>query len=88
MRGCLYARTPLFVRAFLYWLYRDVVRLGFLDGRRGLVFHFLQGCWYRFLIDAKIYEARSRERLSPTQKRSHAPCETFKAPAKAKDELS
>lgn len=54
----LYARVPLFVRAFLYFIYRYVLRLGFLDGKEGLIFHFLQGCWYRFLVDAKIYEAR------------------------------
>jgi glycosyltransferase involved in cell wall biosynthesis len=54
-----YLRCPLFWRAFVYWLYRYVIRLGFLDGRPGLVFHFLQGCWYRLLIDAKLYEMRS-----------------------------
>lgn len=53
-----YARLPLFFRAFLYFLYRYVLRFGFLDGREGLIFHFLQGCWYRFLVDAKIVEAR------------------------------
>jgi glycosyltransferase involved in cell wall biosynthesis len=52
----LYARSPWFWRAFAYWLYRYVLRLGFLDGRPGLVFHFLQGFWYRFLIDAKLIE--------------------------------
>ena len=53
----LYARLPLLVRAIGYFLYRYVLRLGFLDGREGLIFHFLQGCWYRFYVDAKIYEA-------------------------------
>jgi glycosyltransferase involved in cell wall biosynthesis len=53
-----YGRAPLFARAFLYFLYRYFLRLGFLDGKEGLIFHFLQGCWYRFLVDAKIYEAR------------------------------
>lgn len=58
LKARLYARLPLFFRAFLYFLYRYVLRLGFLDGKEGLIFHFLQGCWYRFLVDAKIYEAR------------------------------
>ena len=52
----LYGRAPLFWRAFGYWFYRYVLRLGFLDGRPGLVFHFLQGFWYRFLVDAKLVE--------------------------------
>ncbi|MFQ4140795.1 glycosyltransferase family 2 protein [Chlorogloeopsis sp. ULAP02] len=54
----LYARSPLFLRAFLYFLLRYIVGLGFLDGKEGLIFHVLQGFWYRFLIDAKIYELR------------------------------
>jgi len=53
-----YGRVPLFFRAFLYFIYRYFIRLGFLDGREGFIFHFLQGFWYRFLVDAKIYEAR------------------------------
>ena len=56
----LYARSPLFLRAFFYFLYRYVARLGFLDGVPGLVFHFLQGFWYRFLVDAKLCEARRK----------------------------
>jgi hypothetical protein len=53
-----YSRTPLFVRPFFYFLYRYVLCLGFLDGKPGLIFHVLQGFWYRFYIDAKVYEAR------------------------------
>ena len=53
-------RSALFVRAFLYFFYRYIVRLGFLDGRPGLAFHFLQGCWFRFLIDTAILEIRRR----------------------------
>jgi glycosyltransferase involved in cell wall biosynthesis len=52
----LYGRTPLLWRAGAYWFFRYVLRLGFLDGRPGLVFHFLQGFWYRFLVDAKLLE--------------------------------
>lgn len=53
-----YAKLPLFVRPFLYFLYRYLFRLGFLDGWAGLVWHFLQGFWYRFLVDAKLLEIR------------------------------
>lgn len=54
----LYSRAPLFWRAIAYWFYRYFLRLGFLDGTPGLVFHFLQACWYRLLVDAKLYEVR------------------------------
>jgi len=56
MRQSLYNRFPLFVRPLLYFIVRYIFRLGFLDGRRGLVFHFLQGFWYRFQVDAYVLE--------------------------------
>ena len=62
LRQRLYNRLPLFVRPFLYFAYRYFIRLGFLDGKQGLVFHFLQGCWYRFQVDAMIMESRLRAR--------------------------
>ncbi len=51
-----YANLPLFTRPFIYFLWRYFIKLGFLDGKQGLIWHFLQGFWYRFLVDAKIYE--------------------------------
>jgi hypothetical protein len=32
-------------------VYRYVFRLGFLDGKQGFVFHFMQALWYRLLVD-------------------------------------
>lgn len=55
-----YANLPLFTRPFLYFLFRYIVKGGFLDGKKGLIWHFLQGFWYRFLVDAKIYEVYQR----------------------------
>ncbi|MBK7937519.1 MAG: glycosyltransferase family 2 protein [Lewinellaceae bacterium] len=54
----LYMRLPLFLRPFLYFLYRYVIRLGFLEGIPGLIWHFLQGFWFQFLVDAKIYQIK------------------------------
>ncbi len=54
----LYYRIPLFVRPFLYFIYRYFLRLGILDGLPGFIFHFLQAFWYRFLVDALIFEAK------------------------------
>lgn len=53
-----YRRLPLFWRAAFYFAYRYVLRLGFLDGREGFLWHFLQGWWYRTLVDAKLLELR------------------------------
>lgn len=51
-----YYSYPIFWRCTFYFLYRYFFKLGFLDGKQGLIFHFLQGFWFRFLVDAKLYE--------------------------------
>lgn len=53
-----YATKPLFLRSFLYFIYRYIVKGGFLDGKEGFLWDFLQGWWYRTLVDAKVLEAR------------------------------
>lgn len=58
LKDNVYGRLPLGVRPMVYFLYRYLFRAGFLDGWQGLVFHVLQGFWYRFLVDAKIWELR------------------------------
>lgn len=61
LKYMLYYKTPLLKRAKWYFIYRYFLKLGFLDGKEGLIFHFLQGYWYRFLVDAKIYEREKRK---------------------------
>jgi hypothetical protein len=53
-----YAKMPLFWRAFAYFVLRYVVRGGFLEGKEGFLWHFLQGWWYRTLVDAKVWEIK------------------------------
>lgn len=57
LRDRVYLNFPLLVRPFLYWVYRYFFLLGFLDGKMGLVWHFLHGYWYYMLIDGKLVEA-------------------------------
>lgn len=52
-------RLPLFIRPILYFLYRYIIRLGFLDGREGFLFHFMHGLWYRVLVDGTLLEQRN-----------------------------
>ena len=53
-----YAKMPLYWRSLGYFIYRYIVKLGFLDGRAGFEWDFFQGLWYRMLIDAKVAEVR------------------------------
>jgi glycosyltransferase involved in cell wall biosynthesis len=60
LKNKVYEKMPKSFRSFLYFQYRYIFRLGFLDGYQGLVWHFLQGFWYRFLIDVKVYEIEKK----------------------------
>ena len=62
LKEVVYARLPGGFRAFAYFFYRYILRLGFLDGRAGATFHFLQGFWYRYLVDAKLAEVKRHMR--------------------------
>lgn len=56
LKNRIYYKIPLLIRPFLFFIYRYVLLLGFLDGRHGLIIHVLHSFWYRFLIDVKIFE--------------------------------
>lgn len=58
LREAAYARLSGGFRAFAYFFYRYVIRLGFLDGPAGTAFPFLQGFCYRYLVDAKVAEVK------------------------------
>ncbi len=60
----LYSKLPLGMRAFMFFIYRYIIRLGFLDGRQGLIFHILQSFWYRYLVDVKIFEIETSMKKS------------------------
>ena len=55
----LYYNLPLGMRAHLYYIYRYYLKMGFLDGKEGKIYAFLQAYWYRYLVDAKIYECKT-----------------------------
>ena len=51
-----YYKMPIFLRAFLLFFYIFIFEGRFLDGKEGVIHCFMYNCWYRFLVDAKIYE--------------------------------
>ena len=53
-----YARQPLFWRSFAYFCYRYFFKGACFDGKIGFIWTFLQGWWYRTLVDAKIFEIK------------------------------
>jgi glycosyltransferase involved in cell wall biosynthesis len=55
-------QMPLFVRPFVYFMYRYFFQLGILDGKEGFIFHFLQGFWFRLVVDIKIEEQLKNEK--------------------------
>ena len=59
-----YNTLPLFVRPIILFIFRYVMCAGFLDGREGLIFWVLQTFWFRFLIDAKLFEVQQRHKAA------------------------
>jgi len=57
-----YAKNPLFIRAFIFFIYRYVFRMGFRDGIAGFCWNFLQGLWYRMLVDIKILDIKRQSK--------------------------
>lgn len=62
-----YYKLPRFFRAFLYFFVRYIFFLGFLDGLRGFIWLTLQAYWYRFLVDAKLYEMDKKLGTNPSR---------------------
>ena len=53
-----YARQPLFLRSVSYFCYRYILKGAWREGKEGFIWTFLQGWWYRTLVDAKIFEIK------------------------------
>ncbi len=49
-------KLPLGLRPFFYFTHRILFKFGILDGSNGILFHFLQGFWFRLIVDVKIKE--------------------------------
>ena len=58
LRDKFYYKLPSFFRAHLFYIFRYYCKLGFLDGKAGKAYCYLQAYWYRFLVDAKLIEAK------------------------------
>lgn len=62
----LWWQLPKYIRPFLYFGYRMILQRGFLDGRTGILFHFLQGFWFRLIVDIKIGERHNPKQTHTT----------------------
>ncbi|MBA7603147.1 hypothetical protein ES703_10251 [subsurface metagenome] len=57
-------RFPLYIRPFIYFFYRYILKLGILDGKEGFIYHFTQCFLYRMLVDINIDEILSYKKKS------------------------
>lgn len=60
-----YAKKPLFWRSAAYFIYRYFLKGGWKDGKEGFIFTFIQGWWYRTLVDVKIFEIKRKSGNNP-----------------------
>jgi glycosyltransferase involved in cell wall biosynthesis len=58
IRSNIWNNLPPVIRPFLYFIYRYVLKGGFLDGKKAFVYHFLHAFIYRILIDFKYLEIK------------------------------
>jgi glycosyltransferase involved in cell wall biosynthesis len=58
IRNRLWIKLPIFLRSLLYFIYRYIFRLGFLDGTAGFIFCFFQAYSYQNMISTFIYEQK------------------------------
>ena len=65
IKNKVYNKLPFWFGPFAYFLSRYILQFGFLDGKPGLIYHFLQGFWYRFLVGAKVEELDGELRAIP-----------------------
>ncbi|MBO0933564.1 glycosyltransferase family 2 protein [Fibrella aquatilis] len=55
-----WGHIPVLLRPFLYFGYRYLIQLGFLDGKAGFIFHFSHAFLYQFMIAAVYIDERNR----------------------------
>lgn len=53
-----YAKMKILWRSFTYFCYRYFFKFGFLDGKEGFIWDFMQGWWYRTLVDTIVFEVK------------------------------
>lgn len=56
----LWRKLPLGFRPYFYYAYRMLFKLGIFDGAKARKFHYLQGLWFRLLVDQKINQLRKQ----------------------------
>ena len=61
LRNVVLLKLPGSIRPFAQFFYRYVLRLGFLDGWPGFIYHFLFQFWYPLMVEAFYIELRRRK---------------------------
>jgi len=69
----LWWKLPRYVRPALYFTYRMFFQLGILDGRTGVIFHFMQAFWFRLVVDIKIDEILKAQKGAVKATRTASP---------------
>jgi len=62
IRYKIWNKLPTSFMPFCYFTYRYFFKLGFLDGKAGFIFHFLQCFWFWLLIDVKFSEMKNSDK--------------------------
>ena len=62
IRYKIWNRIPSYIRPIALFIYRYFFRLGFLDGKSGLIYYFYHGLVYTMIIDSFYLEIKQKEK--------------------------
>ena len=62
IRYKIWNRIPSYIRPIALFIYRYFFRLGFLDGKSGLIYYFYHGLVYTMIIDSFYLELKQKEK--------------------------
>lgn len=63
IRVNIWNKMPPIIRPFFYFIYRYIIKGGFLDGKEAFMYHFLHAFIYRILIDFKYLEEKWNNKI-------------------------
>lgn len=76
----IYSKLPIGVRAFAYFAFRFTLQRAFMDSPKVWIFHFLQGLWYRILVDLNVAEFEKNVGIAPLEAKKRFLATTWNIP--------
>lgn len=67
LRNMVLLKLPSQIRPFTQFLYRYILRLGFLDGWPGFIYHFQYQFWYPLMVEVLYYQLKKKKLIEESK---------------------